>query len=384
MNEDKATRYHRLKRRTRLAGAAGGGLALAGFWLGGASADLRAAAEHLTAALAVPPAAQPAVVVLLYVLAFCVLAEAVALPLAWYRGHVLERRYGLSTQTQGRWLFDHVKAAGLGTVLALAAAVVAYEMLRRWPLWWWLPTGLAFTAATIVLAFVAPVLLFPLFFRLRPLERDSLVSKLVMLAGRAGTPVLGVYEWHLGDRTRAANAALVGLGQTRRILVSDTLLTAYSEDEIEVIFAHELAHHVHGDLWKALAMDAALTLGALLAGHVALRLTGGIGGVQGPADVAGLPVLLLAAAAWSLLTLPLANALSRAHERRADRYALDLTRNPDAFIAAMRRLGAQNLADEEPSQLTRWLFHSHPPLPERVGAARAWMRQHATVEPNPV
>jgi STE24 endopeptidase len=377
MNEDKATRYHRLKRRARVAGVAGAAALLLGFWASGASAALRVLAERGATALGVEPPAHAWLVVGLYALTVCIAAEVIALPLAAYGGHVLERRYGLSTQTFRRWLWDHAKASALGVLLGVAAASVAYALLRWSPSWWWIPTGLAFTVGSVVLAFLAPVLLFPLFFRLRPLQHEALVERLVSLARRAGAPVLGVYEWHLGERTRAANAALVGLAGTRRILVSDTLLSAYSEDEIEVILAHELSHHVHGDLWKALALDAVLTVGALLAGHLALGHAAGLGGVAGGADVAGLPVLLLAAAAWSTVTAPLANAVSRAHERRADRFALDLTRNPDAFVAAMRRLGAQNLADEQPSRVTRWLFHSHPTLPERVGAARAWMSEHA-------
>jgi STE24 endopeptidase len=216
------------------------------------------------------------------------------------------------------------------------------------------------------------VWLFPLFFRLEPLERSQLVVRLVRLARRAGAPVLGVYQWHLGSRSRTANAALVGLGGTRRILLSDTLLASYSDDEVEVILAHELAHHVHGDLWTALAVDALLTLGALLCAHALLGLGVGIGGVESRSDVAIVPLMLLAVMAWSVVTLPVVNAMSRSHERRADRFALELTRNPEAFISAMRRLGVQNLADQRPSRFTTWLFDSHPPLSERIEAARRW------------
>lgn len=377
MNEDKATRYHRLKRRTRLAGAVGGAVLLCAFWLGGASAWLRAVAAGAVDALPVDPAWRDPLVVMVYLVGLCVAAEAVALPLAAYRGYVLEKRYGLSTQTWRRWLADYGKASALGLALALAMGSTAYALLRWSATWWWLPTGLVFTLGTIVLAFVAPIVLFPLFFHLKPLDRAHLVGRLVALAQRAGAPVLGVFEWDLGERSSTANAALVGLARTRRILLSDTLLASYTDDEIEVILAHELAHHVHGDLWKAIALDGVVTLGALLAGHVALAFAVGVAGVVSRTDVAGLPVLLLAGAVWSTLTLPLVNALSRRHERRADRFALDLTRNPDAFISAMRRLGAQNLADQQPSRVTQWLFHSHPPLPERVGAARAWIDQHA-------
>jgi STE24 endopeptidase len=372
VNEDKATRYHRLKRLSGAAGVLAGLVLLAAFWLSGASAGLRTVAERAVDALGVPAAAADAAVVAAYVLALCLASETLALPLAWYRGFTLERRYGLSPQGFTRWLIDHVKASALATALAVGAAVTAYAAMAWSPRWWWVVTAAAFSSASVLLAFAAPVVLFPLFFRFRPLDRAQLVDRLSALAARVGAPVLGVYEWSLGERSRTANAALVGLGGTRRILVSDTLLAAYSDEEIEVILAHELAHHVHGDLWKALAVDAALTLGALGGVHLAFLWLPPMAGVRGPGDVAGLPVALLAAAGWSLVTLPLVNALSRAHERQADRFALDLTHKPEAFISAMKRLGMQNLADEQPSPLVEWLFHSHPPLPQRVAAARAW------------
>ena len=379
MNEDKATRYHRLKRRTRLAGVVAGGGVLVAFWLTGASAWLAEMAERVVEGWGVPASSRDAAVVVVYVTVLCVAADLLALPLAVYRGYVLERRYELSEQSFGRWLADQAKASALGLGLSVAAASVAYALLRWSPSWWWAPTALAFSLGSVTLVFIAPLVLFPLFFRLKPLGRATLEQRLIALARRAGAPVLGAYEWQLGARTRAANAALVGLGRTRRILLSDTLLAGYSEEEIEVILAHELAHHVHGDLWRALGIDALIIAGALLAGHVALHAAVGHHGLEAVADVAGMPVLLLAAAGWSLLALPLVNGLSRTHERRADAFALDLTRNPEAFIAAMRRLGAEHLADEEPSPLVRWLFHSHPPLPERIGAAREWMHQHPRV-----
>ena len=192
------------------------------------------------------------------------------------------------------------------------------------------------------------------------------------LADRAGARVVGAYEWGLGDKTRKANAALAGLGPTRRILVSDTMLAEYSDDEIEVVLAHELAHHVHGDIWRLLAFESILVLAAAYLAARALTVLAAPLGLTGPADVAGLPAVLLGIGAVSLALAPAAHGLSRACERRADRFALELTRNPQAFVSAMRRLGAQNLAEERPSRVVRWLFHSHPPVEERVAAARAF------------
>jgi STE24 endopeptidase len=230
--------------------------------------------------------------------------------------------------------------------------------------------GSLFSAVVVVLAHLAPVLLLPIFYSVKPLARESLRTRLLRLADRAGTRVLGVYEWGLGAKTRKANAALTGWGATRRILVSDTMLADYSEDEIEVVLAHELAHHVHGDIWKGIALEGGLMVtGFYLAARV-LEAGAARAGLSGAADVAGLPLLLLAAGAVSLVMVPLTHAVSRAFERRADRLALGLTKNPQAFISAMRRLAAQNLAEDDPSRLVQWLFYSHPPIRERIEMAR--------------
>jgi STE24 endopeptidase len=214
--------------------------------------------------------------------------------------------------------------------------------------------------------------LLPLFYSVKPLDRESLRQRLLALAERAGARVVGAYEWGLGEKTKKANAALAGLGATRRILVSDTMLAQYSEDEIEVVLAHEMAHHVHGDIWKGLLFETALVLAGFFAAARSLAWAVGSLGFLGPADPAGIPVLLLAAGAISVVMLPVAHALSRTYERSADRFALELTRNPAAFVSAMKRLAAQNLAEEEPSKLTEWLFYSHPPIRERIAAAQSF------------
>ena len=181
----------------------------------------------------------------------------------------------------------------------------------------------------------------------------------------------------VGEKTRRANAALVGTGATRRILVSDTLLAEYSDDEIEVILAHELAHHVHYDILTGLAAEVLLLVAAFFAAATALAFWWPLVGLHAPNDIAGLPLLLLAGGAVSLAATPWVNALSRWNERRADRYALTLTRQPAAFISAMRRLALQNLAEERPSRAALWLFHTHPPIEQRIEAARTFQGKAA-------
>jgi STE24 endopeptidase len=337
----------------------------------GWSVLLRNAAEAAAAPLGQASLFRAATVAT-YVLLLAIINEVVSLPLAFYTGYLLERRYGLTNQNLGGWARDQLKGFAIGLVLSSGAAVVLYWLIAAAPARWWLIAGALFTAFVVGLTQIAPIVVLPLFYRLKPLERETLRTRLVVLAERAGARVLGAYEWGLSAKTRKANAALAGLGATRRILVSDTMLAEYSDDEIEVVLAHELAHHVHRDIWKGVVLESGLIL---LGFYVSARLLGRVAvplGLRGAADVAGLPVLLLVAGAVSLVTVPAANALSRMYERRADRFALALTRNPQAFISAMRRLGAQNLAEEQPSKLVQWLFYSHPPLHERIAAAAAF------------
>ncbi|HWJ55869.1 MAG TPA: M48 family metalloprotease, partial [Vicinamibacterales bacterium] len=209
-------------------------------------------------------------------------------------------------------------------------------------------------------------------YRFTPLDREGLRVRLLELSQRAGVPVLGAFEWGLGEKTSRANAALVGAGRTRRILVSDTLLKDYSDDEIEVILAHELAHHVHHDIWTALALEALLVGAALFGAHLAATAPASPFGPRDPADLGALPLMILAAGVVSLLLAPVSNSWSRHNERRADRYALTLTGRADAFVSAMRRLGAQNLAEERPSLLVLWFFHTHPTMDERIASARGF------------
>jgi STE24 endopeptidase len=207
--------------------------------------------------------------------------EVGALPLAWYAGYRLERRYGLSRQTLGGWCGDHLKAAGVGLLLASGGALVVYLSMRWVGASWWAVGGLALAAVVTGLATLAPVILLPLFFRFTPLERPSLVQRLEGLVNRAGTRIVGVYEWALGDKSRRANAALTGVGATRRILISDTMLADYSDDEIEVVLAHELGHHVHHDIWRGIAIESALILLGLGFTDLVVRWIGPRRGLSG-------------------------------------------------------------------------------------------------------
>lgn len=371
MNEDKASRYHRLQRQASVASLFWGASLLIVLLATGATLRMRTAAEAIAPGSPGSTAAWLFTIVI-YVGLLLLLNEAGSLPISFYSGFLLERRYGLSTERFRGWLLDQVKSLALGLLLGSSGAILLYLVIGWSPGRWWLPGGLVFAALIVGLAQLAPVLLLPLFYTVKPLDREALRARLLALADRAGARVLGAYEWGLGDKTKKANAAFAGLGATRRILVSDTMLSEFSDDEIEVVLAHELAHHVHGDIWKGIVFESGLIVGGFYAASWLLSRLAGTVGMRDVADIAGLPLLLLAAGAVSVVMLPAAYAMTRAFERRADRYALELTRNPSAFVSAMRRLGVQNLAEENPSRIVQWLFYSHPPVRERIAAARAF------------
>lgn len=378
VNEDKSTRYHRRRRRSELAGTALVGGVLLAFSLSGVAAVCRTATEWVTAWL--PANLAPGASAALFLAVLAVAVQTLEFPFAWYQGYWLERRYGLSTERLPHWLSDHVKAFAASSAVIVAGAWAVYLCIQRWPAAWWLVAASGCTLAMVALARLAPMLLLPFFYRVRALRRAGLSERLARVAERAGAPVVHVSEWAIGGHTRKANAALAGVGRSRRIIISDTMLDAYSDEEIEVVVAHELAHHVYHDLWFTMLLRALTLYGGFFVADRTLVAVAPWLELRGPADVAGAPVLLLVAGVWSLAMSPIGNALSRAQERRADRYALSITGNPAAFVAAIRRLAQQNLAEDRPSVLARTLFYSHPPTRERIAAAEAW---HGVVRPLP-
>ncbi len=313
----------------------------------------------------------PWVVVGLYGATVGVLYSLISLPLDFYSGYVLPHRYRLSTQGFGGWALDNVKELVLSAAFGLGALELLYWLLRTWPTWWWaIMAGLAWLFM-VAMAQLAPVLLMPLFYKIRPLQDPALAERLTTLAEQAGTRVRGVYVMDMSSRTTAANAMLTGLGSTRRIILGDTLLEGYTHDEIETVLAHELAHHVHNDLLKGLAAEAVLLLvGMWLASSV---LVWGVSafGFQGIADVANLPLLAIAMSLFGLVVMPAGNFMLRQMERAADRYALRVTGKNAAFRSVMQKLAGQNLADADPPAWVSFFFHSHPPMSERIQAAKS-------------
>ena len=312
----------------------------------------------------------------LYVLYLSILSKILGFALDVY-GFRLEHRFGLSNQRTGSWIRDEIKGWVLGLVLGTFLAEIVYALIRISPQYWWLLGWIIFIGLFIFFAQIAPVVLFPLFYKFVPLQNEELKARLVRLGERAGTRVRGVYEWKLSDKSRKGNAALTGLGNTRRIIIADTLLQNYSNDEIEAVLAHELGHHVHSHLIKMIVVQALVTLAGFWAANEVLRYAIDEQKMfQHLSDFANLPLLALVASGISLLLMPALNAFSRFTERQADLYCWKSVPNVTPYITAMEKLGKQNLSENHPSRVVELLFHSHPPISKRIAAAEAWAKSH--------
>ena len=305
----------------------------------------------------------------IYTVIITAIFKAFDLPLSFYSSYLLEHRFGLSRQAIGGWIKDEVKGVLLGLALSLAGVEAVYFILRDQPSHWWIYASLAFITFVIALTKLAPVVLLPLFFKFKRVDNPDLESRVAQLARRTNTTVCGIFEWSLSEKTRKANAAVVGWGNTRRIIVSDTLLQNFTGEEIEVIMAHELCHHVKNHIWQSLAIQSGLTfVGFYVAARALPALTKALG-FRGIADIANLPLLALLMMALSLLGMPLKNFFSRRLETAADLYALDVTGDALAFVSSMEKLADINLANKNPNKIVEFLFYSHPSVEKRITLA---------------
>lgn len=305
---------------------------------------------------------------------FVAILYVIDLPLAYYSSFVLPHRFGLSTQTIGGWISDQIKEILIGGVFGFIVIEVIYAVLRAAPETWWLWAAAIMLLFTVVLANLSPILIMPLFYKVVPLSQEyaDLSARLIRLAEQAKTKVRGVYKFDMSRRTKAANAALMGLGNTRRIVLGDTLLTEFSADEIESVLAHELGHHVNKDIPVGIVVDTASTVIGLWIASVVMNWGVSVFGYTSPADPASLPLFILVMGLFGLITMPLGNAYSRWRERNADRYALQATNNPQAFVSAMTRLANQNLGEVDPEPWEEFLLHSHPALGKRIKMAEMY------------
>ena len=292
----------------------------------------------------------------------------VAFPLRFFSGFRLEHKYHLSNQTFPAWLWEGAKGVLVGLTLGTPVLVGLYYSLKTFGEWWWLPVGTFLFLVSVVLARVAPILIFPLFYNFKPMADGEIKDRIVELCRMAGMSVKGVFVFDMSKNTKKANAAFAGIGRSRRVILGDTLIANFTDEEIETIVAHELGHFKLRHIWVMLLVGTVNTFLGLYVTAAVYWASLSWFGFSTIDQLAALPLLGLWLGVYSLIIGPVSNLISRVHERAADRFAVLMSRKREAFANALRKLAVVNLADTSPHPVIEFLFHSHPSIEKRIRA----------------
>ena len=309
-----------------------------------------------------------------YYVFFWAYTVVVSFPLSFYSGFVLEHRYDLSNQNFPAWILEWAKKQILSFVFSAALVLLLYALIWNFESSWWLWAWAGYAVFSLVLGKLFPVLIVPLFYKYSPITDEVLRKRIEALANRFDLQIKNVYSLNLSKTTKKANAAFTGMGKTKRVILGDTLLNAFSHDEIESVLAHELGHYKHRDIWMQFCFGVALSfVGFWITFHILGDFSHRLG-YGGAGDIRSFPLLCLLSFLFSLVIGPAANALSRWAERRADLFALEATASRTPFISAMRKLSETNLADPNPHPLIEFLLYDHPAIGKRIQMAERFAR----------
>lgn len=297
----------------------------------------------------------------------------ISFPLSWYAGYSLEHQFGLSRQSFAGWLWRYTKRNALALSFGALLIIGLYWTIWTAGSWWWLLAAVLFFLVSIVVAQLVPVVVLPLFYKIERLSHPELETRMGRLAQGTGLSIEGVYRLEMSAETSKANAMLAGLGRTRRVLLGDTLLDRFADDEIEVILAHEIGHHVYGHIRKMILAGFVYSIaGFWICDRIIMAWVTRVepGATYARLPVWTLPVLMLVLTLLSLVLEPLQNAISRRYERQCDRYALARTGHRQAYVSAFQKLAVLNKNDPDPHPLEVFWFHSHPSIAERLALAQ--------------
>lgn len=361
MDNTKVKRYTRIKYTVAIVDMALMLVMLALFQLSGAAAWLR---DLLSSGVSAQGA-----LIFLYLLVIFFFYSFLEFPLTVYRSYIVEHQFGLSKEKFGSWFLDLLKAEALSFILFAVLIEVFYIFLRNFAVGWWWMSAAFWIFVSVVIARIFPVVVIPLFFKYKPIGDEGLKKRILDLSSKMGVKVLDLYEIDFSKKSTKANAGLVGLGKSKRVIFTDTLLGEYSPDEIEVVMAHEFAHYKLRHLMKLVALSASLTvlifylfslIGPAIFGRSNLLIS----------DIAGIGIWLFLFMVFQIALTPLVNAISRKMEKNADLMALEYTKNSAAFVSMMEKLTEQNMSESRPGLLAKIFFYDHPPAEERIALAK--------------
>ncbi|MFB3056184.1 MAG: M48 family metallopeptidase [Ignavibacteriaceae bacterium] len=305
---------------------------------------------------------------LAFVIAKGVASSILFAPANYFTGFYLEHKYNLSNQTFGKWIWENFKSLLVSLVIGVPIMLMFYFTLNQFGEMWWLPFAILMFIVSVVLAQIFPVLILPIFYKLTPLDNEELKNRIKSLAVNAGLKIENLYKFDMSKNTKKANAALTGLGKTKRIILGDTLIDNYSDEEIETVIAHEFGHFNKNHIIKNIIIGTATSFLTLFVIAYLYQNSLGWFGFSSITQVAALPLLALWSMLIGIIQSPLGNILSRKFEFEADEYAVKETGNPEVFINTLEKITDQNLGDKEPHPFVEWFFYSHPSIKNRINA----------------
>jgi STE24 endopeptidase len=291
-------------------------------------------------------------------------------PISYYSGFYLEHKYNLSNQTFVKWIWENFKGMLVSLVIGIPILLTFYYILNTFYSLWWLPFAVIMFFISVVLSQIFPIIIFPIFYKITPIENEDLKERITKLAKNAKLKVENVYKFDMSKNTKKANAAFTGLGKTKRIILGDTLLGNYSLEEIETVIAHELGHFKKKHIIKNIVIGTASSFLTLFIIASLYQISLSWFGFESIVQIAALPLLALWSTLIGLIQSPLGNILSRKFEYEADEYAITETKNPVAFINTLEKLTDQNLGDKDPHPFVEWFFYSHPSIKNRIAAIK--------------
>ncbi|HCY76405.1 MAG TPA: peptidase [Ignavibacteriales bacterium] len=319
-------------------------------------------------------------VFLLFVFSIGIFSSILFMPFNIYTGFYLEHKYKLSNQTFLKYLIENLKSMAVGLVIGIPILLLFFFVINQFgDLWWLVFTSLMFLIS-VVLSQLFPILILPIFYKILPLNDDELKNRISNLAGKVGIKVENVFTFNMSKNTKKANAALTGLGKTKRIILGDTLLSNYSKDEIETVIAHELGHYKHKHILKNILFGTVSSFLTFFIISVLYKNSISWFSFNSITQIAALPLLSLWAMIIGLIQSPIGNFLSRKYEYEADRYAIESTCKPKSFIETLEKLTDQNLGDREPNPFVEWFFYSHPSIKNRINAIKNFANEKNIVE----
>ncbi len=289
-------------------------------------------------------------------------------PVSYYSGFYLEHKFNLSNQTFIKWIWEGLKGILVSGVIGIPILLFFYYSINQFEQLWWLPFAIVLFLISVVLARIVPILILPLFYKVTPIENEELKTRINNLAKDVGIKVENVFKFDMSKNTKKANAAFTGLGKSKRILLGDTLLDNYTEDEIETVIAHELGHYKKKHIIKNIIIGTVSSFVTLFLIAVLYKISIHWFGFDSINNISALPLLTLWAMIIGLVQSPLSNILSRKYEYEADEYAIKSTNKAEAFISTLNKLNEQNLGDKDPHPFVEWFFYSHPSVKKRISA----------------